>query len=166
MISLPSFTRMVQADWYSKFINCFRNVSTCLSVNVCKFTSWISGKLCLQTRQIQLFYKIVAQKCINYQCSHLWYWKCLKNVHSLDLYIKTIISCSITIYMYLILAKKTKHFGTNQLLPLLKYMINISYHVIFHIIPFISPRSYITPWAYRLSGFHKNCPNWPIKQAY
>jgi hypothetical protein len=35
-------------------------------------------------------------------------------------------SSSITIYMYLILAKMTKHFGTNQLFPLLKYMINIS----------------------------------------
>jgi len=38
-----SFTRMVQAGWKSKFINCFRNVITCLSVNVRKFTSWISG---------------------------------------------------------------------------------------------------------------------------
>jgi hypothetical protein len=32
----------------------------------------------------------------------------------------------VTIYMYLILAKITKLFGTNQLFPLLKYMINIS----------------------------------------
>ena len=47
--------------------------------------------------------------------------------------------------MYLIPAKMTKHFGKNQLFPLLKYMINISQHVIFHIIPFISPRSYIIP---------------------
>ena len=31
----------------------------------------------------------------------------------------------ISIYMYLILAKMTKHFGINQLFPLLKYMINI-----------------------------------------
>ena len=46
--------------------------------------------------------------------------------------------------MYLIQAKMTKHFGTNQLFPLLKYMINIK-HLIFHIIPFISPRSYIIP---------------------
>ena len=67
MIISPSFTRMVQAGWYTKFIDCFRNVITCLSVNVRKFTSWISGKLCLQTRRIQLFYKIVAQKIINYQ---------------------------------------------------------------------------------------------------
>jgi hypothetical protein len=36
----------------------------------------------------------------------------------------------------------------------LKYMINISYHVIFHIIPFISPRSYIIPWAYLLSCWY------------
>jgi len=28
--------------------------------------------------------------------------------------------------MYLILAKTTEHFGTNQLFPLLKYMINTS----------------------------------------
>ena len=80
--------------------------------------------------------------------------KVLKNVHLLDLYIKTKFSCSITIYMYLILTKMTKHFGTNQLFPLLKYMINISYHVIFHNIPFISPLLYIIPWAYRLSGWY------------
>ena len=30
------------------------------------------------------------------------------------------------VYMYLILPKLTKHFGTNQLFPLLKYMICIS----------------------------------------
>jgi hypothetical protein len=33
--------------------------------------------------------------------------------------------------MYLILVKMTKHFGTNQLFPLLKYMINISYHTLY-----------------------------------
>ena len=32
---------------------------------------------------------------------------------------------SIYMYMYLILAKMTKHFGINQLFPLLKYMINM-----------------------------------------
>jgi hypothetical protein len=32
-------------------------------------------------------------------------------------------------------------------------MINISLHVSFHIIPFISPRSCLIPWAYRLSGW-------------
>ena len=52
--------------------------------------------------------------------------KVLENVHLLDLYIKTIIFCSITIYMYLMLAKTTAHFGTHQLFPLLKYMINTS----------------------------------------
>jgi len=36
--------------------------------------------------------------------------------------------------MYLILAKMTKHLGTNQLFPLLKYMINTSLHANFHII--------------------------------
>jgi hypothetical protein len=67
-----------------------------------------------------------AQKIINYQFLSYDIESALKNVHLLDLYIKTIIFCSITIYMYLILAKMTKHFGTNQLFPLLKYMINIS----------------------------------------
>ena len=35
--------------------------------------------------------------------------------------------------MCLILAKMTKHFGTNQLFPLFKYMINISYNMSFFI---------------------------------
>jgi hypothetical protein len=49
----------------------------------------------------------------------------MKKVHLLDLHIlKQYICCSIT--MYLILAKNYKHFGTNQLFPLLKYMINRS----------------------------------------
>ena len=48
----------------------------------------------------------------------------------------------------------TKHFATNQLFPLLKYMMNRSQHVLFRIIPFISPRSYIIPWAYWLSGWY------------
>ena len=56
----------------SKFINCSRSVVTWFSVNVRKIT--ISGKLCLQF-------------------SLLWYWKCKKKVHLLDLldlHIKTI----------------------------------------------------------------------------
>jgi hypothetical protein len=48
MFISTSFTRMAQSGWKSKFINCFRNVITCLSINVRKFTSWISGKLCFQ----------------------------------------------------------------------------------------------------------------------
>ena len=32
----PNSTRMAQAGWHSKFINCFRNVITRLSVNVRK----------------------------------------------------------------------------------------------------------------------------------
>ena len=36
---------------------------------------------------------------------------------------KTIPVYVLLLYMYLILAKMTKHFGTNQLFPLLKYMI-------------------------------------------
>jgi hypothetical protein len=44
------------------------------------------------------------------------------------------------------------HFRTNRLFPLLKYMINISQYVIFHIIPFISPCSYIIHWACRRPG--------------
>ena len=43
---------------------------------------------------------------------------------------------------------------TKQLFPLLKYMINISLHGSLHIIPFISPCSYIVPWAYWLSGWY------------
>ena len=85
-----SFTRMIQAGWKSKLINCFRNVITCLSVNVRKFTSWISGKLCLQTWWTKLFYWTFAQKIINWQFSLLWYWKCQENVHLLDLHIKTV----------------------------------------------------------------------------
>ena len=53
--------------------------------------------------------------------------KVLKKVHLL--YIKTIIFLFynyLHMYMYLIITKRTKHFGTNQLFPLLKYMINIS----------------------------------------
>jgi hypothetical protein len=49
--------------------------------------------------------------------------KMLKNVHLLDLYIKTIM---FLFYYYLIPAKMTKHFGTNLLFPLLRFMINIS----------------------------------------
>ena len=33
-------------------------------------------------------------------------------------------------------------------------MISISLHVIFHITPVISPRAYIIPWAYRISGWY------------
>jgi hypothetical protein len=84
-----------------------------------------------------------AQKIINYQFLSYDIESALKNVHLLDLYIKTIIFCSITIYMYLILAKMTKHFGTNQLFPLLKYMIRLL-HGIFHIITFIQPEVMIS----------------------
>ena len=49
--------------------------------------------------------------------------KMLKNVHLLDLFIETII---FLFYSYLIPAKMTKHFGTNLLFPLLRFMINIS----------------------------------------
>jgi len=62
MFISPSVTRMTQAGWKSKCINCFQNAITCLSVNVRKFTSWIFGKLCLQTRRTELFYWIFAQK--------------------------------------------------------------------------------------------------------
>jgi hypothetical protein len=60
---------------HKSFINCFQKVITCLSVNVRKFTLWISGKLCLQTWWTKLFYWIFAQKIINWQFSILWYWK-------------------------------------------------------------------------------------------
>jgi hypothetical protein len=33
MFKSPSFTRMAQAGWYSKFINCFGNVIACLSLS-------------------------------------------------------------------------------------------------------------------------------------
>ena len=46
--------------------------------------------------------------------------------------------------MYLILAKMTKHFGTYQLFPLLKYIVYDKQIITcnFHIIPFINPSSY------------------------
>jgi hypothetical protein len=54
--------------------------------------------------------------------------KVLKNMHLLDLYIKTII---FLFYNYIPVFNSSKfkmfsHFGTNLLFPLLKYMINIS----------------------------------------
>jgi hypothetical protein len=67
------FTRMTQSGWKSKFINCFRDVITCLSVNTRKFTSWISRKL---GGLFKLFYWIFAQNSINCQFSLLWYWNC------------------------------------------------------------------------------------------
>ena len=67
-----------------------------------------------------------------------------KILHLLDLHIKAM---NFLFYNYVL----TKHFRTNQLFHLLMYMINISLHVIFHIIPFISARSYIIPWANRIS---------------
>ena len=76
---------MTQAGWLSKFINC------CLSVNVRKFTSRISGKLCLQTRRTKLFYLIFAQKIII--TANILSYKiesAKKTVHLLDLHIKTI----------------------------------------------------------------------------
>ena len=39
MFIAPSLTRTVQAGWKRKFINCFGNVITCLSVNVSRFTT-------------------------------------------------------------------------------------------------------------------------------
>jgi hypothetical protein len=33
MFISPSFTRMAQAGWYSKFINCFGNIIACLSLS-------------------------------------------------------------------------------------------------------------------------------------
>jgi hypothetical protein len=134
--------RVLYAKWHVMICVSYPECYYMSSVNVRKFTSWISGKLCLQTRRIQLFYKIFAQKSINYwtradkgyymqndmlwyvyhiyfnrgnnwfvpKCklvilarikymyivielpiSLLWYWKWLKNVHLLDLYVKTII---------------------------------------------------------------------------
>jgi hypothetical protein len=55
--------------------------------------------------------------------------------------------------MYLILAKMTKHFGTNQLFPLLKYMINI-YNMSFFISYPLSTLLHISSLepSYRLSG--------------
>ena len=54
--------------------------------------------------------------------------------------------------MYLILAKHYQHFGTNQLFPLLNYLINniITCHFSYH----TSPLSYIIYQAYWLSGWY------------
>jgi hypothetical protein len=35
--------------------------------SILKIEKWISGKLCLETRRIPLFYKIFAEKMIKYQ---------------------------------------------------------------------------------------------------
>ena len=122
MFISPSFTRMAQVGWTSKFINCCRNVIICLSVNG-HFVNF--RKTMLQIWWTKLFYWIFAQKIIN--CQFLSYDiesaknKCIYGICIL----KQRISCSIA--MYLILAKMTNlHFGANLLFPLLKYMINTS----------------------------------------
>ena len=75
-------------------------------------------------------------------------------MHLLDLCIKTI---NFLFYYYV--------FNSNQkwlnicvhvsyFLRRSTYMINISWLIIFHIIPFISQHSYIIPWVYRFSGLY------------
>jgi hypothetical protein len=75
LICIHTFKGIAQMGWSSKFINCFLNVVTCLSVNVRKSTSWISGKLCLQTWWTKLLLNIYwydiqsAKKCIYWICT-------------------------------------------------------------------------------------------------
>jgi hypothetical protein len=98
MFISPSFTRMAQVGWKSKFINCCRNVIICLSVNG-HFVNF--RKTMLQIRWTKLFYWIFAQKMIN--CQFLPYDiesaknKCIYGICIL----KQWISCSVTMYLIL-----------------------------------------------------------------
>ena len=75
LICIHTFKGIAQMGRSSKFINCFLNVVTCLYINVRKSTSWISGKLCLQTWWTKLLLNIYwydiqsAKKCIYWICT-------------------------------------------------------------------------------------------------
>ena len=79
-----------------------------------------------RTWRIQLFYKIFALKIINYQFLSYDIESASKTCIYWISILKQLLSCSITIYIYLIFVKMTKHLGTNQLFPLLNYMVSIS----------------------------------------
>jgi hypothetical protein len=66
--------------------------------------------------------------------------KVLRNVHLLDLHIKQYISSSKT--LYLILSKNDQTCWYKLAISSVEVY---DQHVIFHIIPYISPRSYIIP---------------------
>jgi hypothetical protein len=127
MFISSSFTRMAQAGWKASLLttsgmllHAFPSMSVSSLREFPEYCAYRHGGF-------NCFIKYLHRKVLPTNFS-LMILKVLNKVYLLDLYIKTItwFSCSITIYMYLILTKMTKHFGTNQLFPLLKYMINIS----------------------------------------
>ena len=141
MAILPTDIRILFTNY--DIITYFLNLASCsehfISIKHRILATFnINKKIQFRQPLIKLFYWIFVQKIINCQFSLLWHWKCLKKVHLLDLHIETI---HLLFYNYVFNSsqKITKHLViNNQLFPLLKYMINRSWHVIFHIIPFIS----------------------------
>jgi hypothetical protein len=117
------------------------------------FTSWISGKLCLKAWWLNCFIeylhrKLLTANFLSYDIESATkkciYWICI---------LKQLISCSIA--MNLILVKKdSAYYWYKSVIFSVEIYVKHIITCYFSYQPSISPRSYIIPLAYRLSGWY------------
>ena len=122
MFISPSFTRMAQAGWYNKFINCFGNIITCLSLSYSGLFTVLLD-ICTENYKLPIFsYEI----------------KSAEKLHLLDLHIKTINFLFYNyIFLYLIPAKNDYTFWYKSVISSVevysKHIItcHFSYHALY-----------------------------------
>ena len=135
----------------SIFINCFLNVITCLSVNVRKFTSWISGKLCLNHCGLNCFIEYLHRKWLTVNITS-YDIESAKKLYLMNLHIKTIHFLFIS--MYLILFKNDWTFWYKSVISSVEVYDKQIKTCHFSYLTLYQSSFIYHSWAYRLSGWY------------